>query len=104
MWNGEQMSTVQGAGISVATVAPTVSTFVIQARDSYGNARTSATRGTSCECVRREGGGGGVGVFVCVYVHINMCACVFSRACACVGIHKFSLTHTHTHIFPLSTQ
>mmetsp|Transcript_4481 Transcript_4481/g.6596 ORF Transcript_4481/g.6596 Transcript_4481/m.6596 type:complete len:923 (+) Transcript_4481:133-2901(+) len=37
------MSTVQGAGISVATVAPTVSTFVIQARDSYGNARTSAT-------------------------------------------------------------
>lgn len=35
-------STVDGAGISMASVAPRTSSLVIQARDSFGNARTSS--------------------------------------------------------------
>jgi hypothetical protein len=41
------MSTLQGGGLSVAAVAPRRASFVIQARDSFGNARTHADASSS---------------------------------------------------------
>mmetsp|Transcript_34887 Transcript_34887/g.82189 ORF Transcript_34887/g.82189 Transcript_34887/m.82189 type:complete len:5981 (-) Transcript_34887:63-18005(-) len=53
-------STIQGTGLTAASVSPSKSAFTIQARDQYGNAKTQAldsTQGFNVRVVRTSGAG-----------------------------------------------